>query len=201
MTRYGARIASHQSPVISRQSSVASHQSPVSVVSVSRTFVLVPTALLTEELTGLRRVAITASWTHVHRPYLNAVGTVSTRRRDRVRQVPCAPARERGPRRPAASRILSGRTGHAEADAGNADCCGGARRRSADRNAWNPRPCSTRIVGSSTYVLRDQLDRVWTSPSTISSASPPTPIIPYGSGSSDGLTQLSKRPSPRERDA
>lgn len=38
------------------------------------------TALLTEELIGRQRVAITAVCTDMHRPYLNAVGEVLTRR-------------------------------------------------------------------------------------------------------------------------
>jgi hypothetical protein len=38
------------------------------------------TALLTEELTGRQRVAITAACTDMHRPYFNAVGEVLTRR-------------------------------------------------------------------------------------------------------------------------
>ncbi len=49
------------------------------------------TELLTEELTGRQRAAITAACTDMHRPYLNAVGAVLP-----LRQVPRPPTRECG---------------------------------------------------------------------------------------------------------
>ena len=73
------------------------------------------TALLTEELTGRQRAAITAVCTDMHRPYLNAVGAVLPARGDRVRQIPRAPARECGARRCSATGILSRRRGDAGA--------------------------------------------------------------------------------------
>ena len=71
------------------------------------------TALLTEDLTAGQRGAITAVCTDMHRPYLKCGRREPATRGGRVRQLSRAPARERGARRGAPPRILSGGRGHA----------------------------------------------------------------------------------------
>ena len=53
------------------------------------------TALLTEELTGRQRAAITAVCTDMHRPYLNSVGAVLTPRRSYSTNSMCSNTRAR----------------------------------------------------------------------------------------------------------
>jgi transposase len=183
------------------------------------------TTLLTEELTGRQRAAITAA-TDMHRPYLNGVGTVLTHAEivfDKFHVLQHASAALDDVRRQEFFRAGAVMREH------------GRGKRWLLLRRWKTVRGSKRVELQTlfdanrrlfrAYVLREQLDRLWTyttrpgvlitlcwagsgpcggsdclkwivwesSSSTILRASPPTAIIPYGSGSSNRSTPPSKR--------
>ena len=182
-------------------------------------------ALLTEELTGRQRAAITAACTDMHRPYLNAVGAVLThaeivfdkfhvlqhasaalddvRRQEFFRAGAVMREHGRGKRwlllrrwktvrgsKRVELQTLSTRIGGSSKPmccASNSIDCGPTRH--------DPAYSTSCLVGSGPCGGSDCLK--WTawesSSSTILKASPPTAIIPSGSGSSNRSTPLSKR--------
>ena len=107
------------------------------------------TALLTEDLTARQRGAITAVCTDMHRPYLNAVGTVLSKAEivfDKFHVLQHASAALNDVRRQEFFRAGAVMREHV---AGNAGCCCDAGRPSAGRSAENSKPCSPRIAACS----------------------------------------------------
>ncbi|PYR05771.1 MAG: hypothetical protein DMG00_20775 [Acidobacteria bacterium] len=120
------------------------------------------TALLTEDLTARQRGAITAVCTDMHRPYLNAVGTVLSKAEivfDKFHVLQHASAALNDVRRQEFFRAGAVMREHV---AGNAGCCCDAGRPSTGRSARELKPCSPRIAAAEIEVDHRPPDSIGT---------------------------------------